>query len=361
MQTLFSGPVGGTVACEALGKQVGSSHLICVDMGGTSFDVSLVVDGRADIESQIEIQGHPVLAPSVSVYSCGAGGGSVVHVASGGLRVGPESAGAVPGPACYGRGGERPTVTDANVFLGRIPPDAQLGGSISLDLGAAEQAMSTVGQQLGLSAAELAAGAIDVANAMMADAIRELTVARGIDPRDFDLVAFGGAGPLHAAALAAELDIARVVVPMRPGVLSAFGMLQANVRHDVVRSYFGRIGQLDLSAVAKAFDSLRDRGRELLRSDGVEDEATLLEGSVDLRYVGQEYTLTIPFAAKVDASSVAQAREEFHHAYKIRYGHNNPDESVEVVSLRIAAIGLRREITLPTPIDRPTPVAASTI
>jgi len=361
VQTLFSGPVGGTVAGETLGKEIGSPHLICVDMGGTSFDVSLVVDGRADIESQIEIEGHPVLTPSVSVHSCGAGGGSVIHVEAGGLRVGPESAGALPGPACYGRGGGRPTITDANVFLGRIPPDARLGGSISLDVGAAERALATVGSQLGLGPEELAVGAIDVANAMMADAIRELTVARGIDPRDFDLVAFGGAGPLHAAALAVELSIARVMVPVRPGVLSAFGMLQANVRHDVVRSYFGRFGDIDLAAMAMGFAELRQHGSALLRSDGIDDEAVMLEGSVDLRYVGQEYTLTIPFGTTVDASTVSDAAEAFHDAYKVRYGHNNPDEALEVVSLRITAVGLRPEIDTPRMSERATPIPKATI
>jgi N-methylhydantoinase A len=341
VRTLFSGPVGGTVACLTVGGQVGSDRLICIDMGGTSFDVSLVIDGRADIDSEITIAGHPVLTPSVSMHSLGAGGGSVVYVDAGGLRVGPESAGAVPGPACYGRGGVRPTVTDADLLLGRIPRDARLGGSLPLDYAAAEQAMQAVGDQLGLDATSLAAGTVAVADAMMADAIRELTVARGIDPREFDLFAFGGAGPLHAAALADELDIGRVIVPFAPGVLSAWGMLQADVRHDVVRACFTTLQGAEPAGIRAELDTLCRRAEQFVTAEGVSARDLRLEGSADLRYAGQEYTITVSLGLAFDRPALDALAADFHAAYLERYGHNNPAETVEMVNLRVTGVGLR--------------------
>jgi len=345
-QTLFSGPVGGTVASEAIGRAIESDQLICVDMGGTSFDVSLVVDGRADIESEVEIEGHPVLTPSVAIHSLGAGGGSIIWVEAGGLRVGPASAGAMPGPACYGHGGVRATITDANALLGRIPEIARFAGALELDLEAAEAALEKVAAELGLDARELALGAIEVVNAMMADGIREITVGRGIDPRDFDLLAFGGAGPLHAAALAEEMGMARVVVPHAPGVLSAWGMLQADVRHDLARSLYGRFDSLDHEAVGSAFEDLRAEGRKLLAEDGVEVSGMDFRPSVDLRYFGQEYTLTVPIHDAAGLDDPAGVAADFHAAYQARYGHSNPGEAVELVSVRISAVGLCRPTDL---------------
>ncbi|MCE2529175.1 MAG: hydantoinase/oxoprolinase family protein [Acidimicrobiia bacterium] len=345
-QTLFSGPVGGTVASEAIGGAIESNQLICVDMGGTSFDVSLVVDGRADIDSEVEIEGHPVLTPSVAIHSLGAGGGSIIWVEAGGLRVGPASAGAMPGPACYGHGGVSATVTDANALLGRIPEIARFAGALDLDLEAAEAALEKVAAELGLDARELALGAIEVVNAMMADGIREITVGRGIDPRDFDLLAFGGAGPLHAAALADEMGMSRVIVPHAPGVLSAWGMLQADVRHDLARSLYGRFDSLDHEAVGSAFEDLRGEGRTLLAEDGVEASDMDFRPSVDLRYFGQEYTLTVPIHDAQGLEDPARVAADFHAAYQARYGHSNPGEAVELVSVRISAVGLRRPTDL---------------
>ncbi len=346
-QTLFSGPVGGTVASEAIGGAIESNQMICVDMGGTSFDVSLVVDGRADIDSEVEIEGHPVLTPSVAIHSLGAGGGSIIWVEAGGLRVGPASAGAMPGPACYGHGGVSATVTDANALLGRIPEIARFAGALDPDLEAAEAALEKVAAELGLDARELALGAIEVVNAMMADGIREITVGRGIDPRDFDLLAFGGAGPLHAAALADEMGMSRVIVPHAPGVLSAWGMLQADVRHDLARSLYGRFDSLDHEAVGSAFEDLRGEGRTLLAEDGVEASDMDFRPSVDLRYFGQEYTLTVPIHDAQGLDDPARVAADFHAAYQARYGHSNPGEAVELVSVRISAVGLRRPTDLP--------------
>ena len=360
VRTLFSGPVGGTVACREIGRQIEAGRLICIDMGGTSFDVSLVIDGAADIESEIEIEGHPILTPSVAVHSLGAGGGSIIWAEAGGLRVGPVSAGASPGPACYGRGGVSAAVTDANAFLGRIPERARFAGSLELDLEAAEAALEKVGADLGLDARTLAEGAVEVVNAMMADGIREITVDRGIDPRGFDLLAFGGAGPLHAAALADELGIARVIVPHSPGVLSAWGMLWADVRHDLARSLYGRLDGLDRAAAAAAFGELRAEGRRLLSEDGVAPADMEFRPSLDLRYFGQEYTLTIPVRGFLSGGGAERAAEDFHAAYLTRYGHSNPGEAVEVVSVRTAAVGRRRPAELPLLPEGPPPSPVET-
>ena len=345
VQTLFSGPVGGTIAGVAVAEDLvdeldDAARLICVDMGGTSFDVSLVVDGAADVEPEATIEGHPIIAPTVAIHTIGAGGGSVAHVAGGGLRVGPRSAGAVPGPASYGSGGTEPTVTDANLLLGRLPSVARLGGAMELDRSAAERAVADVGGALGLSNTDLASGVVAVADAAMANAIREITVRRGIDPRTFGLVAFGGAGPLHAVAIAEELELPRVIVPADPGVLSAYGMLRSDARHDAVRSYFQRVAQVAPGDLEATFDALREQARLLLKEDGVEADAIVLEPSADLRYSGQEYTVTVPIPEGRDAATTLELiGEEFAAAHHARYGHSNPGEAVEFVNLRIAAIG----------------------
>ena len=358
IQTLFSGPVGGTIACVAVAEdlrdEVDVSRLICVDMGGTSFDVSLVVDGHADVELESELERHPVLAPTVAIHTIGAGGGSVGHVAAGGLRVGPRSAGAEPGPACYGTGGTEPTVTDANLHLGRLPAIARLAGGMPLDGPAAAGALAAVGEQLGLDAAGLAVGLVAVADSAMANAIREITVLRGIDPRSFALVAFGGAGPLHAAALADELDIDTVVVPADPGVLSAHGMLHADIRHDVVQSFYVRVADLAPDTLDATLADLAERARLLAKEDGVDERGIVLEPSAGLRYVGQEYTVTLQLDPSIPtAQSLAAVPERFAEAHEVRYGHSNPAEDVEFVNLRMTARGpLRR----PTPSELPSGV-----
>ncbi|WP_159501266.1 hydantoinase/oxoprolinase family protein [Microbacterium sp. 18062] len=337
IQTLFSGPVGGTMAGVAIADDLGIDRLICVDMGGTSFDVSLVIDHMADIAVHSEIEGHPLLSPSVVMHTIGAGGGSVAHVMGGALRVGPRSAGSVPGPASYGRGGIEPTVTDANVSLGRLPRVALLGGSLTLDEAAAASALAAVGDALGLSVERTALGVIEVADAAMANAIREITVARGIDPRDFALVAFGGAGPLHATSLADELEIERVIVPANPGVLSAWGMVHTDTRYDLVRSLWSELSRLDAGELEAAIEGLEQRGRELLADDGFAvDEMSLLP-VLDLRYAGQEYTLSVPLGA---AHDVDAARAAFDDEHQERFGHNNPSEDVEMVAVRLVATGV---------------------
>jgi N-methylhydantoinase A len=340
LQTLLSGPVGGAVAGVALAGELDLGRLICIDMGGTSFDVSLVVDGSSEIESQASLEGHPLLTPVVAIHTIGAGGGSVAFTEAGALRVGPRSAGAAPGPACYRRGGTEPTVTDANVVLGRLPRVARLGGDLELDVEAAGAAVDSIAVALGLDRTAAARGIVAVADAAMANAIRELTVSRGIDPRDFSLLAFGGAGPLHAVALAEELDIARVVVPANPGVLSAWGMLHTDTRHDLVQNFFVPVARLSPSLLADNVRGLVDRARALLVEDGVTDGRVELVPAADLRYVGQEYVVTVPWSLRDDPGNVVAALPEwFASAHLQRYGHNNPGESVECVNLRMTALG----------------------
>ncbi|MDE0708865.1 MAG: hydantoinase/oxoprolinase family protein [bacterium] len=356
IQTLFSGPVGGTMAClsvaDDLIEETAASRLICVDMGGTSFDMSLVVDGRADVELEAELQRHPVLAPTVAIHTIGAGGGSIGHTAGGGLRVGPRSAGAVPGPACYGSGGTEPTITDANLHLGRLPGSTRLAGGIALDKAAAQQSLTAVAESLGMDELGLAAGMVAVADSTMANAIREITVMRGIDPRDFILVAFGGAGPLHATSLADELDLATVVVPVNPGVLSAYGMLQTDTRHDAVQSFYVRVAELTDEALEAALSDLEERARLMVKEDGFDDQAITLEPSADLRYSGQEYTVTLPLdTSRGMKALIERIPDQFAEAHDVRYGHSNPGEAVEFVNLRMAAFG---GMTRPRPQALPT-------
>ena len=364
IQTLFSGPVGGTIACVAVAEQlrdeVDVSRLICIDMGGTSFDVSLVVDGEADVELESELERHPVLSPTVAIHTIGAGGGSVGHISAGGLRVGPRSAGAEPGPACYGSGGTEPTVTDANLNLGRLPSIARLAGGMALDATAARDALNAVGERLELDADALATGMVAVADSTMANAIREITVLRGIDPRSFALVAFGGAGPLHAAAIADELEIDTVLVPADPGVLSAYGMLHADIRHDVVQSFYMGVAETDAAALDATLAELAERARLLVKEDGVDERAIVLEPSADLRYVGQEYTVTLPLrAGEPTGQMLAALPQRFAEAHEVRYGHSNPAEDVEFVNLRMTARGsLRRPDAVELPSgDAGEPVA----
>lgn len=362
IQTLFSGPVGGTIAGVHIGKTLNVNRLICVDMGGTSFDVSLVVDHKAEVEPQTELQGLPILSPTVSMHTIGAGGGSIAYLSAGALRVGPRSAGAMPGPACYGRGGTEPTVTDANLSLGRLPQIARLGGSLPLDVAASKSALDSVGTELKLNTEETASGVISIVNAAMANAIREITVSRGIDPRDFALVAFGGAGPLHAIAIAEELELRSVIIPSNPGVLSAYGMLQADTRHDLVANYFANLDQLDATHFNDTLVELQEKAREILDQEEVAAEDRSLEPSVDLRYTGQEYTVRVewPNEWSIDRA-IKELPGMFEAEHLSRYGHNNPGERIEVVNLRVTAIGknvvIEQEAT-PNSVPKEPPIKA---
>jgi N-methylhydantoinase A len=336
IQTLLSGPVGGTIGGAALSRVTGRPNLLCVDMGGTSFDLSLIVDGRPTVSTETELEGLPVLMPLVDIHTIGAGGGSIAWLEAGGLRVGPQSAGAVPGPACYGRGGAEPTVTDANLFLGRLDPDYFLGGRMTLDAAAAEAALQPIAHRLALDERTLAEGILAIVNANMADAMRTITVKQGIDPRDYSLVAFGGAGPMHAVWLAEELEIHEVIVPWSPGTFSAWGMLQTDMRHDLVRSFYQPLADLQAEDVAGVFLDLQSEGAELLAEQGIDAERRYHSRSADMRYVGQEYSVNVPIGDDVDLGRIDAA---FHDAHRVRYGHATPGAPVEFVNLRVAAFG----------------------
>ena len=336
IQTLLSGPVGGTIGGAAVARSTGRRNLLCIDMGGTSFDLSLVVDGRPTVSTETELEGLPVLMPLVDIHTIGAGGGSLAWLEAGGLRVGPQSAGADPGPACYGRGGAQPTVTDANLFLGRLDAGYFLGGRMTLDEEASERALASVAAEVGLGTTALAEGMLAIINARMADAMRTITVKQGIDPREYALVAFGGAGPMHAVWLAEELEIGEVIVPWSPGTFSAWGMLQTDMRHDVVQSFYHALAGLEADDLARGLRSLEEEGAALLEAEGIDPEDRYSARSADMRYVGQEYTVNVPIGAAI---SLEQIDRDFHEVHRTRYGHATPGAPVEFVNLRLAAMG----------------------
>lgn len=334
--TLLSGPVGGSIGGVELSKSAGIKNLLCVDMGGTSFDLSLVVDGQPELSNETVLQGLPLLMSIINIDTVGAGGGSLAWIENGGLRVGPQSAGSVPGPVCYGRGGTQPTITDANLFLGRLGEASLLNGDMTLDIASTAKAFETLGLEIGLSATELAEGMIAIGNAKMADAMRTITIGRGIDPREFTLVAFGGAGPMHAVELARELDIKQIMVPRFPGTFSAWGMLQSDIRHDFSATHYAISNDVNTNQMAALFQGMLDDGTKTLTEEGVPQARMEFVRSVDLRYVGQEYTINVPLD---DAIDLDVAIEKFHDLYQSRYGHALHGSAVEIINLRLAAIG----------------------
>jgi len=342
LQTLLSGPVGGTLGGVALARLLGRQNLICIDMGGTSFDVSLVVDGQPDVSTEASLEGFPLLMPVVNIHTIGAGGGSIAYAEAGGLRVGPESAGADPGPACYGLGGTQPTVTDANLVLGRVEPDSFAGGRMALDVDAALDVVGALAAELGLDPLVMADGICDVINAKMAQAIRTLTVEKGIEPRDFALVAFGGAGPMHAPFLAQELDVSEVLVPRFPGAFSAWGMLEAEIRQDFARAYYTPLADLDANDLATALQQQEREALAALAEEGVPDAGARVQHLLDIRYIGQEYTLTIPLTEATEPTTDEFGRtisDRFDQAHDTRFGHANPGAPIEFVAARSTGLG----------------------
>lgn len=347
LQTLLSGPVGGAIGGQTLAAEIGKPNLICVDMGGTSFDASLIIDGKPSASNEAELEGLPIQMSVVDIHVIGAGGGSIAWEEAGAVRVGPKSAGSVPGPACYGRGGMEPTVSDANLVLGRLDSSNFAGGSMTLDKDKARQAVGALGARFGLSTEAMAQGIIDIINAKMADAIRTITIRRGIDPRDFALVAYGGAGPAQAVALAQQLDIREVLIPVMPGAFSAWGMLQTDVRHDFKMTYYGFWHQIDAPDLAEKFAALEAEGAGYLRTEGFADADMSFERFADFRYHGQEYVLTIPVqSGAIDMTAV---RAAFDEAYERQYGHSSPEAQVEVANLRVAALGTLARPGIPDP------------
>ncbi|MEM8815137.1 MAG: hydantoinase/oxoprolinase family protein [Pseudomonadota bacterium] len=340
--SLLSGPVGGTIAGTSIAESSGRPNLLCVDMGGTSFDLSLVIDGKANTTLETELEGLPLLMSIVDIQTIGTGGGSVAWLENGAMRVGPHSAGSVPGPACYGRGGTEPTVTDANLHLGRLGTGSLLSGAMTLDPEAAETAIVKLAQELDMDAVAFAEGILTISNAAMADAMRTITVSQGVDPREFTLVAFGGAGPMAAAFLAEELDIATVLIPRFPGTLSAWGMLQTDLRHDLTRSFFRAFDKADPDEVEQVFAELEKEGTASVEKEGVASDNIEFQRSADMRYLGQEYTINVPVGSPADMQRLV---EGFHAAHERRYGHSSPAAPIEFVNLRVAAIGVLRKFS----------------
>ena len=334
VRTVLSGPAGGVVGARAAAAAAGIERLISFDMGGTSTDVSLL-PGRVLERTDFAVGGLPIRTPAVDVHTVGAGGGSIVSLDAGGaLRVGPQSAGAAPGPAAYGRG-DAPTLTDAHVVLGRLRPDRFLGGAMALDAAAAERAVATLSAGFGGSARRTAQAIVEVANANMARALRVISVERGFDPADFALVAFGGAGPLHACDLAAELGIPQVLIPPSPGVLSAAGMLQAPVVKDAEQGLVLRIepGATGRDATLEAtFERLEAQARAALRADGY--ARCRVERSADLRYAGQSHEIATPLRSTTRAA----IRSALAEAHMSRFGHADRTRALEVVVARVKAI-----------------------
>lgn len=339
--TLMSGPVGGAIGKNSLFETLGYKNLIGIDMGGTSFDVSMLIDGKPDLSTETYLEGFPILSPMVNVYTIGAGGGSLVTLEGKGLRVGPKSAGSNPGPACYGNGGTNATVTDANVVLNRIDPHNFLGGRMTLDVDAAKKAVNDVAVQIGLDCVTTAEGICQIANANMAGIIRQITVRKGIDPRDFALVAFGGAGPMHAAFIAEELGINRIIVPQMPGAYSAWGMHQCDLRQDTVRTYRESLESVDASVMAGLYDDMKAEVSELLVQQNIAENEIVYEKTVDMRYVGQEYTLSVEFKAdEITPDSIASLKQAYNNYHQQVYGHHNPNGAIETVNIRLVGIGL---------------------
>ncbi len=328
--TVLSGPAGGAVAASAAAREAGVEGAVALDMGGTSCDVSLVLDGQIAVTGGREVAGRPLSLPMVDVHTVGAGGGSLAwRDAGGALRVGPRSAGARPGPACYGLGGTDPTVTDASLLLGHLDPDSPLAGGVTLNRAPAEKAIGGLAEALGIELEAAAAGVLRVAAVEMAQAVRVVTVERGIDPRELALVAFGGAGPLHAVAIAEELGVQRVIAPAASGMLSALGLAISERRRDLVESVLLSGEGLTRTAVAEAARRLGDRGRAELDAPDAELRATY-----ELRYAGQAFELPVDAGMEPEPGEL---RAAFDRAHAERYGYADASAELELVTVRVAA------------------------
>ena len=348
--TLFlSGPAGGVIGAGFAAERSGVRDFVSLDMGGTSNDVAMVREGKPLLASEGAIGPYPVRTPMVDVNTIGAGGGSIAWIdAVGGLRVGPRSAGAEPGPACYGRGGDEATVTDASVVLGYLNPARFAGGSMTLDVAAAERAIAKIGERLSVDTVAAAAGIHRVVNARMADQIRLVTIKRGYDPRQFSLVVLGGAGPVHGAALAEEMGMAEVLVPEAPGVLAAFGLLAAAIEHHHARTLQARTDLADLDAINHCLSELDAAGHARMRDEGVPAREVRVAYAADMRYVGQAYELEVPLAAPVRSERVLEIVAAFHAVHERVYGYARAQQPVEFVNFRAV-----HTYPLPTPTVAP--------
>ena len=350
--TLMSGLAAGVLGGAWVGALAGRRDVITLDIGGTSADIGVVTDGRFSEASARDtyVAGYPILIPMIDLHTIGAGGGSIAHLDAGGaFRVGPQSAGAAPGPAAYGQGGTDATVTDANIVLGRLDVDHFLGGGMRLDAAAATTAVQAIAERIGLPLREAAEGIVTILNANMANAIRARTVQKGIDPREYALVAAGGAGPLHGVEVAQMLGIPEVIVPPFPGITSAIGLLTTDLKYDIVRTSFAVSTNIDAMRIHTELSAMDASLRTQLAAEGVDSHQATFARSADARYVGQGYELRLPLPpGTLDAASLAAALAQFHTLHAQEYGHSFEHLPIELVNLRLTAIARVPKIGAPT-------------
>lgn len=353
-RTVLSGPAGGALTGAALSLAVSQPDLITIDMGGTSSDICLIKEYEPHLTTESDIEGYPIKLPMIDINTIGAGGGSIAWIDTGGaLRVGPASAGAHPGPACYGHGGLQPTVTDANAVLGRINPGHLLGGEMKMYLDRAWNAIEKeIARPLGMDVKAAAEGIIKIVNANMIRGIRRVSVEKGYDLRDFALVPFGGAGPLHGVELAAALNMKKVIVPPHPGIASALGMLCADVRHDYVRTHIRTADDIKVRDLEKMYLELESHGRLQLAREGFDSTGMKVSRFADMRYIGQSYELSVPMEeGPVTGRSIDSLVGGFHRMHELSYGYAKEEERVELVNLRVVCLGM-----LPRSESRTVPV-----
>jgi N-methylhydantoinase A len=348
-RTVLSGPAGGALTGVFIARTINRPNIITIDMGGTSSDICLIEGGMPRLTTESDIGGYPIKLPMIDINTIGAGGGSIAWVDPGGaLQVGPQSAGADPGPVCYGRGGTEPTVTDANAILGRINPSYLLGGEMPVYLDDARRVLENrIGRPLGIDAERAAEGIIAVVNANMIRGIRRVSVERGYDPREFTLVPFGGAGPLHGVELAQALSIREIVVPGHPGIASAFGMLSADVRHDFVQTHIALAQEVNVEHLLSIFQDMEGQGTAQLGQEGFSGQSVALIRSADMRYVRQAYELSVPITGgSLNRRDISTIVERFHNLHERAYGYARRKEAVEFVNLRVVALGKLPEFKL---------------
>ena len=354
VNSVESGPAAGVIAAQLVGAQLGETNLISFDMGGTTAKASLIRDGQIEVTADYEVggtgsqnrwvtgSGHPIRVPVIDLAEVSAGGGSIAWIdPAGSLRVGPHSAGAEPGPVCYGQGGDQPTVTDANLVLGYLDAHSLLGGDLPIDYQRAEYALQKkIGDPMNMTALQAAAAVREIVNNGMAEALRIVSIERGHDPREFSLVAFGGAGPVHAAALADELDIPRIIVPPIPGGFSALGLVMTDVRRDYARTLYRQLEDLPASDIEAVWSELQAQGEEMLRSTGISPDLWRFRRSADLRYSRQAYELNVTAEpGEFTDKTKAELAGNFHSRHEQTYGHKNLTEPVHLVTLRLTAVG----------------------
>jgi N-methylhydantoinase A len=357
-----SGPVGGIIASALVGRTLGYENVISFDMGGTTAKTSLIRNNELTMSEGYYVGGYasgdPVMSPVIDIVEVGAGGGSIAWIDEvGALKVGPQSSGADPGPICYGKGGTEPTITDANVILGRVGVSNFLGGEMQLDEVSARRAIQEkLAGTLNMDAVAVADAIVQIAIAKMSLAVREVSVQKGYDPREFAMVASGGAGPLHAVAIARELHIPVVIIPRFPAHFSALGMLMADERHDLVRTYLASLDEVDFPELAGILREMNEEAQSILK----EKRDVRLQTLVDLRYVGQEFSLSVPVTdEQMRSADFASMRKAFDDLHERRYAHHASDEPVEMINIRLVAVGQRPRVRLPqTALDGRAPHVA---